>query len=73
MKGRNQLLLNTATMIEIVQYWIDNKAMKVTEDGPFVTSFRDGTGPNQDGYFVVEFGNEKPPTLDSIIAEAKRK
>lgn len=30
MKGKNQLILNTATMLELVQEWLDNGAFEGT-------------------------------------------
>lgn len=36
MKGNNLLYLNTATMIEIVQYWLDNKFINKDESAPSV-------------------------------------
>ena len=40
MKGHNELILNTATMMEIVQYWLDNKVLSADSVGSvFVTGF----------------------------------
>lgn len=38
MKGNNIIFLNTATMIEIVQYWLDNKFLNKDESAPRVTN-----------------------------------
>ena len=36
MRGNNILSLNEATMIEVVQYWLDNKALNPQERSPVV-------------------------------------
>ena len=37
MTGSNEMRFNTATMIEIGQYWLDNKLLNKQEQGPMVT------------------------------------
>lgn len=39
MKGSNSLVLNEGTMIEIVQFWLNNKLLNKDEPAPVVTSF----------------------------------
>lgn len=43
MTGTNKLDLNTATMIEIVQYWLDNKFLNKDEKHPRVTHVEAGS------------------------------
>lgn len=38
MTGRNAIEFNEATMIEIVQYWLDNKFLNKDEHSPTVMS-----------------------------------
>lgn len=45
MKGNNSLEFNEATMMEIVQYWLDNKFLN-----------RDETSPKVAGVWVDTFG-----------------
>lgn len=58
MKGNNELHLNTATMIEAVQMWLDSK---MPRGAPTVTQVK----PNgrTDSMFVVELSSEadRPP------------
>lgn len=37
MKGNNRLILNTATMMEAVQYWLEQKVFSKSEKHPRVT------------------------------------
>ena len=55
LKGNNSLVLNTATMIEIVQYWIDNKALNKEETLPIVSNVEAASGGRYDdkGTFTV--------------------
>ena len=53
MKGNNELHLNTATVMEAVQQWLDNK---MPTSSPTVTHFKSsGKG---DGVFVVEVSSD---------------
>lgn len=56
MKGNNEMVLNTATMIEIVQYWLDNKFTNPQSGGPYVINFIAGTNPC--AVFIVQVSDE---------------
>lgn len=53
MKGTNELHLNTATMIEAVQLWLDSK---MPHGAPTVTSVKPGA--RSDHMFVVELSSD---------------
>lgn len=42
MKGKNDLILNEATIIEAVQFWLDSKMVKNTPTVTSVKSAKDG-------------------------------
>ena len=44
MKGNNELILNTATMIEAVQEWLDRRMPEHAPQVNHVTSKPDGSG-----------------------------
>lgn len=51
MKGTNELHLNSATMVEIVQYWLNSR---MTEPVPVVTGFsKDSKGYGGDVFIVT--------------------
>lgn len=43
MTGNNEMVLNEATMMEIVQFWLNNKFLNKDEHSPHVTSFSQKT------------------------------
>ena len=51
MPGNNSLVLNQATMQEIVQYWIDNKMINKDESAPKVAYVRPSIAGGDD--FVI--------------------
>lgn len=54
--GENKLELNQATMIKIVQYYVDNKIIKSGEVGPTVTGVK--AAPNKvNTIFEVTFND----------------
>ncbi|CAN1721978.1 conserved protein of unknown function [Hyphomicrobium sp. 1Nfss2.1] len=58
MKGNNEMVLNTATMMEIVQYYLDNKLLNKDEHSPTVTGFAlNGRAP-LDNTFVVSLSSD---------------
>lgn len=52
MQGNNELHLNTATIIEAVQLWLDSKMVSA----PTVTDIK--AGNRIDGVFVVEVSSD---------------
>ena len=56
MSGKNKLIVNTATMVEIVQYWVDNN--KVYHAGTWTPRVTDVTGSNDGRTFVVTLNGE---------------
>jgi hypothetical protein len=57
LKGNNELVLNTATMIEIVQYYLNNKLLNKDEHAPKVTNFAMSRGNSLDNTFVVSLAD----------------
>lgn len=56
----NELHLNTATMIEILQMWID---MDMPIDKPKVTSFKASDTSHSGGpVFIVQLDSDKAPS-----------
>lgn len=55
MTGANEMTLNEATMVEIVQYWFDNKFLNKDEPRPKVTSFKQGNSGRYDAAYTVTF------------------
>lgn len=53
MVGNNSMQLNEATMITIVQYWLDNKFLNKDEKSPKVVAFKRG-GNTYDNNFEIE-------------------
>lgn len=53
MKGNNELHLNTATMIEALQYWLDHVMLQNT---PTVTGVKSESGSH--GIFIVNVSGE---------------
>lgn len=57
MVGKNDLVLNQATMIEAIQYWLDSK---MKETAPTVLSVKGESNRGyDDGFFVVSLDSEK--------------
>ena len=54
--GENTLELNEATMIKIVQYYVDNKIIKSGEVGPTVTGVKVASN-TMNKRFEVTFGD----------------
>lgn len=52
MKGHNEFVFNTATMIEIVQYWLDTKALAPDEVGTVIVT---GFAQSKDTYSAPTF------------------
>ncbi len=52
MKGTNTLTLNEATMIEIIQYWLTNKALNPNEPSPKVSGVK-GNSSYEGGFTVT--------------------
>jgi hypothetical protein len=48
LKGSNRLVLNESAMIEIVQYYLENKLLNKDERSPTVTNFRVSEGHGRD-------------------------
>lgn len=62
MKGNNRLVLNTATMIEIVQYWLNNKLLNADEPRPTVTAVAPLSSSGRyadDGMFEVSLSTDE--------------
>ena len=53
MIGSNSMELNEATMIVIVQYYLDNKLLNKDESSPKVTGIRRVVSPGGSDTFVV--------------------
>lgn len=62
MKGNNRLVLNEATMMEIVQYWLDNKMLNKDERSPKVASFGVAEGTSRLAPAKFEVRLEEPAT-----------
>lgn len=58
MKGNNEMVLNTATMMEIVQYYLNNKLLNKDEHAPTVTGFALNRSHALDNTFVVSLSSE---------------
>lgn len=57
--GHNQLILNTATMKEIVQYWLDSKALATGHVGTVVvTDFQQTTDTRNAPTFTVMLSDQ---------------
>ncbi|HSC56994.1 MAG TPA: hypothetical protein VLC51_07300 [Nitrospira sp.] len=57
MTGRNSIEFNEATMIEIVQYWLDNKFLNKDERSPTVMSV---AWDASSGMFPVQLETKQP-------------
>ena len=55
MKGNNQLVLNEATMIEAVQFWLDSKMIPTA---PKVTQVSGPSDKYSDNSFTVSLDSE---------------
>ena len=55
MKGKNEMLLNEATMIEITQQWLDRQ---LTGNAPVVTSVKHEGGDRYCNTFKVSLDSE---------------
>ena len=52
MKGNNELHICQEMMIEIVEYWLNNKALNPDEVAPRVVRVKASTGPNDWGFQI---------------------
>ena len=57
MIGANRFELNEATMIEIVQYWINNKAWNSNEPRPKVVSVKAGSSTKYENIFDISLSS----------------
>ena len=64
MKGNNELHLNQATMIEVVQQWIDENMPKGAQT---VTSVKPESGPLSG--FVVSLSSDKDRVVPDVQAQ----
>lgn len=55
MTGTNEMRFNTASMIEIVQFYLDNKLLNKQEPGPMVTHVEEDSA----AMFVVQLQDRK--------------
>ena len=60
MRGINKLTLNTSTMMEIVQYWLDTRVFVGDLHSPYVVGLT--TGTQETWAFVVELSDIQPAT-----------
>jgi len=58
LKGNNELVLNTATMMEIVQFYLNNKLLNKDEHSPTVTGFALNRSHALDNTFVVSLSSD---------------
>lgn len=56
LKGSNKLVLNTATMLEIIQYYLNNYMLHPDKKSPKVTAFRSTGEPSP--MYEVSLENE---------------
>ena len=60
MKGHNEFVFNTATMMEIVQYWLDTKALSPDTAGTvFVTGFEPTRNDYASSTFTVTVSDKE--------------
>ncbi len=61
MVGQNQMALNEATMIEVVQYWLDNKSLNKDEPRPKVTGVDKTSNGRYDAEFTISLDASAKP------------
>lgn len=60
MKGNNRLILNTATVKEAIQYWLEQKVFIKSEKHPKVTNIEPlKSGFRDDGMFEISLSSDE--------------
>jgi hypothetical protein len=71
MRGRNELVLNEATMIEVVQHWLDTTMLNPDAERPRVTSVRAKNDPYSPT-FEVTLESEVMASIAPAIGQTAR-
>lgn len=66
LRGSNVLYLNEATMIDIVQEWLDEKFLEASNDLPRVTSVKQVSEAEHLDMFRIELSGEGPKSEGGV-------